>query len=134
MRSSPSGVVTSKPCPGCSVTVSSLIVAPCASPYATIACASGCRLCCSAETMSESFAARSSSGMNHCNSVTEGLPRVSVPVLSMRKALTRGSVSSAVASAKSMFRRADSPTATVKAVGVAKPKAQGQAITRTEIA
>ena len=84
--------------------------------------------------MNESIAARSSSGINHCSSVTEGLPRVSVPVLSIRKASTRGSVSSAEASAKSLFLRADSPTATVSAVGVAKPKAQGQAMTKTEIA
>ena len=59
---------------------------------------------------------------------------VSVPVLSMTMALTRRISSKAVASFINMFFSAALPMPTIKAVGVASPKAHGQAMTSTETA
>ena len=67
-------------------------------------------------------------------SVTSGLPFVIVPVLSITTVFT-----SLTSSRTSPFLikipiLAPRPVPTIKAVGVAKPKAQGQAITTTETA
>ena len=65
---------------------------------------------------------------------TSGLGTVSVPVLSMTSASTLRTCSRAVASRTSTFFCAAFPTATIRAVGVASPRAQGHAITSTETA
>ena len=59
---------------------------------------------------------------------------VSVPVLSITRASTFLISSNAVASLMSMFCRAALPIPTIRAVGVASPIAQGQAMTKTATA
>ena len=59
---------------------------------------------------------------------------VSVPVLSVTKASTLRKRSSAVASLMRICLSAALPIPTMRAVGVARPIAQGQAITKTETA
>ena len=59
---------------------------------------------------------------------------VSVPVLSSTKAVTLRICSSAAASLMRMFCSAALPMPTIKAVGVASPIAQGQAMTSTATA
>ena len=59
---------------------------------------------------------------------------VRVPVLSITRAFTRQSCSTAVASFTRMPFVAALPMPTMRAVGVASPMAHGQAITSTEIA
>ena len=63
-----------------------------------------------------------------------GLGMVSVPVLSMTRALTLRMFSRAEASLIRICFWAALPMPTIKAVGVARPMAQGQATTRTETA
>ena len=67
-----------------------------------------------------------------CNaSVTSGLPRVKVPVLSRRTVLNLWARSSASPERMRMPFSAPLPVPTTMAVGVAKPMAHGQAITNT---
>ncbi len=66
-------------------------------------------------------------------SVTDGSPRVSVPVLSSTTALSFEVTSRASAPRKRMPCSAALPTPTITAVGAASPMAQGQAIRRTAI-
>ena len=61
-------------------------------------------------------------------------PVVSVPVLSKTTTCVLARASRAEASRKSTLLRAASPVPAIKAVGVARPKAQGQAITKTDTA
>ena len=63
--------------------------------------------------------------------VTAGLPSVTVPVLSSSTVRTRDSFSSVSALRMRMPCSAAFPVPTSSAVGVAKPRAQGQAMIRT---
>ncbi len=65
---------------------------------------------------------------------TSGLPRVRVPVLSSTMQSTLPMFSRAKASLMRMWFWAPFPMPTIRAVGVARPMAHGQAITRTETA
>ena len=67
-------------------------------------------------------------------SVTVGRPSVRVPVLSVIKYLSELSSSSASALFMSIPCSTPSPVPTIIAVGVARPSAQGQEMTRTESA
>ena len=67
-------------------------------------------------------------------STSEGLPSVSVPVLSKATTRVRWAISSASASLMRMPWRAATPVPTMTAVGVASPSAHGQAMTRTATA
>ena len=64
-------------------------------------------------------------------SVTTGLPSVSVPVLSSTTGLSLCAVSSASPPVMRMPFSAPLPVPTMMAVGVARPSAQGQAMTST---
>ena len=66
-------------------------------------------------------------------SVTSGWPLVNVPVLSKTTALTWQAASSGWPPLIKTPYSAPLPVPTIKAVGVANPKAQGQAITITEV-
>ncbi len=72
-----------------------------------------------------------SSLFSHLKPVTSGRPSVMVPVLSKTIASTFFASSRLSASLIRMPFSAPLPTPTIIAVGVAKPKAQGQAITNT---
>src|SRR3989338_5628788 len=63
--------------------------------------------------------------------ISSGFPFVIVPVLSTTTVLTLWSFSSVAASLIKIPSLAPLPTPTIIAVGVARPKAHGQAITRT---
>src|SRR3989304_2594269 len=67
-------------------------------------------------------------------SVTRGRPSVSVPVLSRTMALMREVCSSVAAFLIRMLCRAPSPVPTATAVGGARPRASGQAMTTAEMA
>ena len=67
-------------------------------------------------------------------SVTAGLPSVMVPVLSSTTAFTWWAVSRASADLMRMPFFAPTPVPTIIEVGVARPRAQGQEMTSTEIA
>ncbi len=67
-------------------------------------------------------------------STSEGLPSVSVPVLSKTTTRVRWAISRASASLMRMPWRAATPVPTMTAVGVASPRAHGQAMTRTATA
>ena len=67
-------------------------------------------------------------------SVTLGLPSVSVPVLSRTTTVARTAPSSASADFTKMPFEAPRPVPTIIAVGVARPSAQGQEMTKTETA
>ena len=64
---------------------------------------------------------------------TMGLPSVTVPVLSKIKQVNLPAVCKASPLRIKMPDCAALPTATMTEIGVAKPKAQGQAMTRTVI-
>ena len=66
-------------------------------------------------------------------SVTSGSPRVSVPVLSKTTVVSRWAFSRLSPPRMRMPLSAPSPVPTMTAVGVANPRAQGQAITSTEM-
>ena len=68
------------------------------------------------------------------SATTDGLPSVSVPVLSKATVSTECATSSASASLIRMPCRAATPVPAMIAVGVASPSAQGQAITSTATA
>ena len=67
-------------------------------------------------------------------SVTEGWPEVMVPVLSSTMVSTLCRFSSASALLMSMPNSAALPVPTMMATGVARPSAQGQEMTSTEMA
>ncbi len=67
-------------------------------------------------------------------SLTVGFPCVRVPVLSTKIVLSFWACSKASALRNKMPARAPKPVPTIIAVGVAKPSAQGQAITNTDTA
>ena len=64
-------------------------------------------------------------------SVTSGRPSVTVPVLSNTTVVTDFAFSKAAADLKRSPNRAPAPVPTMMAVGVARPSAQGQEMTRT---
>ena len=70
----------------------------------------------------------------HAISVTTGFPSVIVPVLSSTTASMRRAVSRLSASFINIPFSAPLPIPTIMAVGVASPKAHGQAITSTVVA
>jgi len=72
-----------------------------------------------------------SSPLRGTKSVTSGFPLVRVPVLSKITAVTFSATSRASAFFIRIPSSAPFPIPTVNAVGVARPKAQGQATTRT---
>ena len=102
--------------------------APC-----TIAAASGCSLLCSSEAARRrnSFASKPPVGKT---SISFGLPSVRVPVLSTTSMVTFSSRSSASAFFTSTPSCAPRPTPTMMDIGVAKPRAHGQAMMRTATA
>ena len=77
---------------------------------------------------------RSMKGSQSTISVTQGLPTVSVPVLSNITVLTLWAVSKASPPLISMPLKAPTEVPTMMAVGVARPSAQGHDITTTLIA
>src|SRR5690554_1138554 len=96
--------------------------------WSTTASARGCSDCFSiASKTAASFSAPGTQRM----SLTRGRPSVMVPVLSSTTAVMRRARSRLSASLISMPFSAALPTPTIMAVGVASPKAQGQAITST---
>ena len=103
---------------------------PCSCNHLTTASAKGCSdwlSRCNSKGMCRSAFA----WLLHATSVTSGLPSVMVPVLSNTTAVTLHSCSKLSASRINMLFSAPFPIPTIIAVGVAKPKAQGQAITNT---
>ena len=90
---------------------------------------------CSERASKEAAIDRSSSRLTAAGrmSVTSGFPLVSVPVLSSTTVSTLCKCSKASAFLKSTPIRAALPVPTIIATGVAKPRAQGQEITRTAI-
>ena len=122
-----------RPLPGRAVKFSvSGAESPSASAYATTARASGCSdlLSSASAEVSSSFSVIPSAGRT---SVTFGRPSVTVPVLSsaMIFALPVSSRETAVLNRMPFF--APRPLPTIMATGVARPRAQGQEMTRTEI-
>ena len=101
--------------------------------HATIASPSGCSEPCSAAAASATTSS-SDIGGSAITSVTAGRPTVRVPVLSNKTVSTRSSSSSAAALLTRIPRSAPRPVATMMAVGVARPSAHGQAMTRTATA
>mmetsp|Transcript_4388 Transcript_4388/g.14184 ORF Transcript_4388/g.14184 Transcript_4388/m.14184 type:complete len:350 (-) Transcript_4388:1009-2058(-) len=101
----------------------------------TIARPTGCSLPSSHEAAtasSSSAEARAPPSASSC-AVTVGLPWVMVPVLSNTTALTWCARSMASPPLMRMPLSAPTPVPTMTAVGVARPSAQGQAMTRTEM-
>ena len=96
-----------------------------------MAAAKGCSDCCS------SAAANARSDFSDPStgkiSVTCGRPWVRVPVLSRTTVSARLNVSRASADLNRTPFRAPCPVPTIMATGVARPKAQGQEITKTEM-
>ena len=100
-------------------------------PGAAIAAARGCGEYLSTDAARPSTcSALPSKGMM---SVTSGFPLVRVPVLSQATTVSLSERSSTSPFLMRMPSSAPRPTPTVTAVGVASPRAQGQAITRTEM-
>ena len=136
-RSARPSTVPETPRPGsarrsaAAVTVSS--AEACARAASFTARASGCSLpdCSAAARRSASRSLRPGAA---ARPVSEGLPAVSVPVLSKATTRTACATSSACASLIRMPWRAAAPVPTMIAAGVARPSAQGQAITSTATA
>ena len=113
----------------------------CASPATTprsraassTARASGCALCACSAAAACSTDTSSTPGTPSIR-VRRGWPSVSVPVLSKATVSTRCAISSASASLMRMPCRAATPVPAMMAAGVARPSAQGQAITSTATA
>ena len=116
-----------------SKSVASWRIAPCASAPSTMASASGCSEPRSSAAASERMSA-SVTSPRVIVSVSFGLPIVSVPVLSTIKVSTPAMRSSASASLISTPACAPRPAAVVIEIGVANPRAQGQAMISTETA
>src|SRR5918992_940940 len=122
------------PCPGTfSNPSAATAAAPAWSARPTIASASGC-----SELRSTAATSRSSSASvtpsAQTTSVTSGSPLVRVPVLSSTTVSIRAAVSMAMACLNRIPRWAPSPVPIMIAVGVASPRASGQAITTTVMA
>ena len=127
------------PCPGTLAnSVTGGIARPRSFARVTIASASGCSEPCSRAPASASTSSSVSTivlaAAAGTTSVTTGRPTVSVPVLSKTTVLTRWSCSSAAALLISTPCSAPFPVPTMIAVGVARPMAHGQAMTRTATA
>ena len=101
---------------------------PSASRWCTMACANGWS---ESRSMASSIWAAACPLPNHIVSVTSGRPSVRVPVLSKMTVSMVRAVSMLSASLIRMPRSAARPMPTIMAVGVARPKAQGQAMMRT---
>src|ERR1017187_8168051 len=98
-----------------------------------MAAASGCSLPCS--RLATSRTTRSSvSPPTATTDISSGLPWVSVPVLSSARVSTFWSVSRASAFLMRMPARAPRPVPTMIAIGVARPRAHGQAMISTATA
>ena len=121
------------PCPGIAANSSgSTIATSCSSPYLTIAWARGCseffsRLTAACKT---SFSLKPAIAIT---SVASGSPLVMVPVLSKTIVVKRWAFSKCSAPLIRMPLSAPLPVPTMMEVGVASPKAQGQAITMTAV-
>ena len=102
----------------------------CSRPAARMAAPSGCSLPRSSEAArsSSSVSAKPGTGLR---AVTAGRPRVSVPVLSNTTVSIRPADSRACPPRTRMPVSAPRPVPTMIAVGVARPMAQGQAMTTT---
>ena len=108
---------------------------PSAPACRTMAEANGCSLPRSAAAASRSSAWRASGpGSVASTTLTSARPRVSVPVLSSTTSVTVAARSTAAASRRRMPASAPRPAPTIRAVGVARPMAHGQAMIRTPIA
>ena len=116
-----------------SKSVVSRTVTPFSFPYFITAFARGCSLLLSSVTATESRDDTSVPAQGTM-SQTSGSPRVTVPVLSRTTVFTLPVCSSASAVLKRIPWRAPTPLPTIIATGVASPSAQGQLITRTDIA
>ena len=106
---------------------------PSAAARACTARARGCSLPAWTEAARRSSVDRSVPGAGRA-AATPGLPSVSVPVLSKATVRMRCATSSASASRIRMPAWAATPVPAMMAAGVARPRAQGQAITRTDTA
>ena len=119
------------PPPGiCEKSSAAGIAAPSAFACSTTARARGCSLSDSAAAARES-SSRSSTPSAGATAFTAGLPSVIVPVLSSTTVSTPCAVSSASPDFIRMPFCAPLPVPTIIAVGVARPSAQGQDMTRT---
>ena len=98
---------------------------------AMTAAASGCSEPCSAAAARRSAWSRLTVPSSAMTSVTLGLPSVMVPVLSSTTASSVCAVSSEAPSLMRMPFSAPLPVPTMMAVGVARPRAQGHAMTST---
>ncbi|MPM24287.1 hypothetical protein SDC9_70768 [bioreactor metagenome] len=121
------------PCPGVAANSSTSVnAAPAFCPYLTIACASGC-----SELFSTLAAACTTVlSLKPCMAitfVTSGCPLVIVPVLSNTIVVSFWAFSRCSAPLIKMPLSAPLPVPTMMEVGVASPKAQGQAITMTDV-
>ena len=101
--------------------------------FLIIAFARGCSLCCS-RAVARVRSSVSVTPVAGYTPTTVGLPSVRVPVLSKATIFTLPACSTEVAVLKSMPFRAPLPIPTIMATGVASPRAQGQEMTRTDIA
>ncbi|OQA64374.1 MAG: hypothetical protein BWY37_02068 [Firmicutes bacterium ADurb.Bin262] len=105
---------------------------PSARALSATASASGCSEPASIEAAARSSSRGSTPG-DGAMSVTTGLPSVTVPVLSSTTVSSACALSSASAEAMRMPLDAPFPVPTIRATGVAKPRAQGQEMTSTDI-
>mmetsp|Transcript_20045 Transcript_20045/g.58585 ORF Transcript_20045/g.58585 Transcript_20045/m.58585 type:complete len:272 (-) Transcript_20045:1253-2068(-) len=102
---------------------------------ATMARPTGCSLCCStAAARARSWESVRRDPWRGAESLRVGLPFVRVPVLSKTRMETWWATSRASPPLMRMPFSAPTPVPTMTAVGVARPKAQGQATTTTEMA
>ena len=107
---------------------------PSARAFSTTASANGCSLPVSTAAASARKALSVRPFSSTTTSVTEGWPEVMVPVLSNTMVSTLCRFSSASALLMSMPNSAALPVPTMMATGVARPSAQGQEMTSTEMA
>ena len=125
------------PCTPLPVTAANPTVSPASIPLAfapaTIASANGCSDPFSSAAANVRIVVSSTSAST-TTSVNLGCPIVNVPVLSTISVSTPAIRSSASASLISTPACAPRPAAVVMEIGVAKPKAQGQAMIRTDTA
>ena len=96
-----------------------------------MACAKGCSERCSKEAARFKISILGCSPLKARISVNCGLPSVSVPVLSKIIVFILLAISSEAASFTKIPREAALPEETIIAIGVASPKAHGQAIIKT---
>jgi len=128
-----SPILARMPWPGsASKSEASSSLAPFEDAPRTMAWPRGCSEPCSADATSRSSSSSSTPSAGSA-SVSSGLPSVTVPVLSSTTAPILWAVSSASPLLIRMPCSAPLPVATMMAVGVASPSAQGQAMTSTEM-